>query len=152
MLNHASSNWPLVYYFMVRFILHYMASSASSSHNKKISLKSKQVHESFLLQNIFSDSWKTFCDLSVKIEPENKKHESGNKNENKKKAKMLTSSRIHFATKPRKHKSKNTRWHESMECHNNDKSFIDQSSSVKIGGYWPRSLLRFYGFQLCLSP
>ena len=62
---------------------------------------------------------------------------------NQKKAKMLTSSRIHFATKPRKHKSKNTRWHEGMGCHNYDKSFIDQSSSVKIGDYWPCSLFAF---------
>ena len=38
--------------------------------------KSKWVHESFLLQNIFPDSEKIFCAFSVGIELENKKTET----------------------------------------------------------------------------
>ena len=54
------------------------------SHNK-ISLKSKQVHESFLWQIIFCDhSKKIFCDFSVGMELENEKTESINENETKK--------------------------------------------------------------------
>ena len=37
----------------------------------------------------------------------------------------------------------------------NNKSFIDQASSVEVAGYWPRSLfafLRFNGPRLCLGP
>ena len=49
----------------------------------KISPKSKQVHESFLSQNIFRDSKKIFCDFSVGMELENVKTESVNDNENK---------------------------------------------------------------------
>ena len=52
------------------------------SHNK-ISPKYKRVHESFLLQNIFHDSKKIFCDFSFGMELENEKTESLNKNENK---------------------------------------------------------------------
>ena len=49
----------------------------------KISPKSKRVHESFLLQNIFRGSKKIFCDFSVGMELENEKTESVNENENK---------------------------------------------------------------------
>ena len=33
-----------------------------------------------------------------------------------------------------------------------NKSFIDQACSVKMTGYWPRSLLRVYGPRLGLGP
>ena len=50
----------------------------------KISPKSKQVHESFLLQNIFSVEVKRFSVIFfVGMELENEKTESVNKNENK---------------------------------------------------------------------
>ena len=49
----------------------------------KILLKSKRVHEGFLLQNIFHDSKKIFCDFSVGMELENENPESINMNENK---------------------------------------------------------------------
>ena len=49
----------------------------------KISPKSKRVHESFLLQNIFRGSKKIFCDFSVGVELKNEKIESVNENENK---------------------------------------------------------------------
>ena len=49
----------------------------------KILSKSKWVHEIFLSQNILRDSKKTFCDLCVGMELENKKTVSVNKNENK---------------------------------------------------------------------
>ena len=45
--------------------------------------KSKRVHESFLLQNIFRGSKKIFCNFSVRMELENEKTESVNENENK---------------------------------------------------------------------
>jgi len=38
-----------------------------------ISAKFKQLHESFLLQNIFCDSKKIFCDFPVGMELENEK-------------------------------------------------------------------------------
>ena len=45
--------------------------------------KSELVHESFLSQNILSDSKKIFCQFSVGKEQENEKTESVNENENK---------------------------------------------------------------------
>ena len=33
-----------------------------------------------------------------------------------------------------------------------NKSFIDQTCSVKMAGYWPHSFLWVYGPQLCLGP
>ena len=45
--------------------------------------KSKQVHKSFLSQNVFCDSIKTFCDFSVGMELGNEKTESVSKNDNK---------------------------------------------------------------------
>ena len=42
----------------------------------KISPEFKQVHESFLSQNIFCDSKKIFCDLFVGMELENEKTET----------------------------------------------------------------------------
>ena len=42
----------------------------------KISSQFKQVHESFLSQNIFHDSKKIFCDLFVVMELENEKTET----------------------------------------------------------------------------
>ena len=49
----------------------------------KISPKSKWVHESFLLLNIFRGSKMIFCDFSVGMELENEKTESVNDNEKK---------------------------------------------------------------------
>ena len=49
----------------------------------KISPKFKQVHESFLSQNIFSDSKKIFYDFSVRMQPQNEKTKSVNENKNK---------------------------------------------------------------------
>ena len=42
----------------------------------KILPKFKQVHESFISQNIFRDSKKKFCDLYVGMELENEKTET----------------------------------------------------------------------------
>ena len=36
-----------------------------------------------------------------------------------------------------------------MPC---NKTFIDQASSVKMAGYWPRPLFAFYGPRLRLGP
>lgn len=44
---------------------------------------SKQVHQSFLLQNVFRASKKIYCDFSVEMELENEKTESVDENENK---------------------------------------------------------------------
>ena len=61
---------------------------------QQISKKSMRVHESFLSQNIFCDSKKIFCDLSVEMELENEKTTSTHipNKENK-------NVDVHFATK-----------------------------------------------------
>ena len=65
----------------------------------KTSLKSKWVHESFLSQNIFRDSKKFFCDLSVRMELENKRKPKASMRMKTKKAKMLMTFKITFCNK-----------------------------------------------------
>ena len=70
------------------------------------------MHEGFLMQNIFRDSKKIFCDFSVGMELENEKSENVNDNKNKE-SKMLMSLQQRKRGMPY------------------NKSFIDQASSVK---------------------
>ena len=92
----------------------------------KISPKSKRVRKSFLSQKNFREGKKIFCDFSVGRELENEK----------------TKSATTFAYN----------WH-PFQCSKINKYedrfsvfltpykfFIDQASSVKMAGYWPRSL------------
>ena len=55
---------------------HYTPGIAHFVPATKILPKFKRVHESFLSQNIFSDSKKIFCDLFVGMELENEKTET----------------------------------------------------------------------------
>ena len=71
-----------------------------------------RVHESFLSQNIFCDSKKIFCDLSVEMELENEKTTSTRipNKENK-------NVDVHFAKKTGKQNWKKKTWHEGVEFH-----------------------------------
>ena len=83
------------------------------------------MHESFLSQNIFRDSKKIFCDFSAWVEPK----------------RTITFANnwppFQFA-KINKHED-----HFFSVLYAMEKSFIDQASSVKMAGYWPRSLFAF---------
>ena len=92
-----------------------------------ISPKFKWVHESFLSQNIFRDSKKIFCDFSVGMELKNEKTET------RYHSCILLAS--FSAWKINKFED-----HFFSALYAINKSFIDQASSVKMAGYWPRFL------------
>ena len=92
-----------------------------------ISPKSKRVHERLLSQNIFLDSKKIFCGFHVR--------------ETRKPRGAITSAYIWLpfhCSNINKYKD-----HFSVFFMPYYKSFIDQASSVKTAGYWPRSLFAF---------
>ena len=94
----------------------------------KLSPKFKRVHESFLLLKLFSANTKhIFCDFSVFEEPENVKTESVNENENKENKNVVVENK------------QVRRSFFSVLFTPYNKSFIDQASSVKMAGYWPRA-------------
>ena len=94
----------------------------------KISLKFKRVHESFLSQNIFRDCKKIFCDLFVWMELENEKTET---------CYHFCIQQASFSVLENKQVRRSFF---SVLFMPYNKSFIDQASSVKMAGYWPRSL------------
>ena len=77
------------------------------------------MHESFLSQNIFSDSKKIFYDFSVRMQLQNKKIESVNENKNKENKNFDEFQECTFQQKPANthENTKRHEGHEGMECH-----------------------------------
>ena len=96
------------------------ARDCSFCSRNKISPKFKQVHESFLSQNIFSDSKKIFYDFSVRMQLQNEKTESVNENKNKENKNFEFQEYI-LQQKPVKTQSDMKAL--NMECHKMNPSF-----------------------------
>ena len=82
--------------------------------------KSELVHESFLSQNILRGSKKIFCQFSVGTEQGKRENRIRQRERKQRKQNCCRVSRAYFqyfATKTGKHKSKNTKRHEGLECH-----------------------------------
>ena len=109
---------------------------------KKNSPKSNQVHKSVLLQNIFHDSKKIFQNFSLWMELKNKKTFKCQRQWKQRNQKSWRVSRIQFATKTGKPKSKNHKATRRRGMPYN-KSLIEQACLVKIAEYWPGSLFAF---------
>ena len=92
-----------------------------------ISPKSKRVHERFLSQNIFRDSKRIFCNFPV--------------GETRKPRRAITFAYIWLPFQWSK--INNYKDHFSVFFMPYNKSPIDQASSVKMAGCWPRSLFAF---------